>query len=161
MICHFGCALMNEDKSSRDGSLLCKVCRKGRYVLKCDHDGCSKASHVYCTSGLFFVTPSHHFIYLCHEHILDVFSYFNCSFSATESPLFKAFFNLRHCFSLGTIHVYNNTKYYNKLYDVFTSMGLLNPKVKRIEEKKETEERHGRIESKLSEVRVKKKESFV
>ena len=161
VICHFGCALMNEDNSPGDDSLLCKVCRKGRYVLKCNHDGCSKASHVYCTSGLFFVTPSHHFLYLCHEHILDVFSYFNESFSETESPLLKPFFNLRHCFSLGTIHVYNNTKYYNRLYDIFTSMGLLNPKTKRIEEKKETEEGHRRIESKLPEVRVKKKESFV
>ena len=160
MVCHFGCALMNEDNSPRDDSLLCKVCRKGRYVLKCNHDGCSKTSHAYCTSGLFFVTPSHHFLYLCHEHILDVFSYFNGSFSATKSPLFKPFFSLRHCFSLGTTHVYNNTKNYNSLYDVFSSMGLLNPLNKRIEEKKETEEGHRKIERKLPEVKV-KKESLV
>ena len=160
MTCHYGCALMNEDDLPRDDSLLCNVCRKGRYVLKCSHDGCLKASHVYCTPGLYFVTPSHHFLYLCHEHILDVFSYFNDSFSTTESPLFKPFFNLRHCFSLGTTHIYNNTKIHNKLYDIFSSLGLLNPANKRIEGKKETEESQKKIEAKFPAVKVKKKESF-
>lgn len=160
IICHYGCALINEDVLPRDDSLICDMCGKNRYVLKCCHNDCRKASHAYCASELFFVTPSHHFLYLCRKHILDVYSYFCTSFSTTESPLFKPFCNLRHCFSLGTAHIYNNMESHNRLYEIFSSEGMHNPTHKKINCKKELENDFRKIKGEENELQV-KKESLV
>ena len=159
MICHYGCALMDEDISPRDDSLICEICGKGRYVLKCSHSGCKRTSHVYCGSGLFFVSPSHHLHYLCCNHLMDVLFFFNDSFSVVASPLLESFSDLRHCFSVGKVHIYNNTKAYNKLYEVFSSMGLPNPLHTKLEGTIETEESQKRIEMKHPQSKLKKKDS--